>query len=397
MVRRLSFCALALTGACALVANVFIACASAYDAEPQEDASSSAESSAPDVQPGADDASNGNIDGSDTSDGADTGCSPDLTKDDKNCGACGRVCDLAGCAAGVCPVTKIADAMSVSAFASDGNALYWTEDNDGRVMRYVLLTKQLIPLAVGEPSPNAISVDANNVYWATHDYPKQPSDQTSSRVRSIGKAGGAVTDYGTTSLPTQLVLHGGRVYWLNRNGGSIVSCPAGVAGCTPQALLVGLNTPSSIATLDGILLYTEQGASSVKTCALPAGGSQQTLALTQSYPGGALLDGTRAYWHDLSFGAVMSAPRDGSGQPAALAPQAAAGSIATDGISLYWLDYQFPAGTYSIYRCPVAGCNGKPLLLARSSFFRGLIVDSSYVYFQQRDGAGNGLVARLPK
>jgi len=326
-------------------------------------------------------------------------CSADLSRDDKNCGACGQTCEVAGCTNGMCPWKSFVTGVgSLDALAIDEFYVYWTEfASPGRVMSVHTISKMVTTLVDGEQSPNGIALDANNVYWASYDSTQPQASDV--EWRSVPKLGGAVTSYGRSGYSRGVVVYGGRLYWSNPASGTIQWCPAAAAGCTPQTLLTGLNRPTGIAAVDDILVVTEAGGGVVKTCLLPNGTSQKTLALAQANPYAVALDGSRAFWSaDDGLHATM---RDGLAAAYAVdATTRTTSPIVTDGVNVYWIDYdQKATPAFTIARCPVTGCVGRHTKLAAGVFVSWFAVDSMYVYFgaMAAPGANQFQIARIRK
>ncbi|HEY1690694.1 MAG TPA: hypothetical protein VGG39_00945 [Polyangiaceae bacterium] len=148
-----------------------------------------------------------------------------------------------------------------------------------------------VVLATGQQAPEAIALDATNVYWGTSD----------GRVMSIPKSGGTATQLAYYEANIQyLVVAGSNVYWTTGTG-DVMQTP--VAGGSTTAVVVGFEQITSIAA-DATNLYWAQydeqdyqtpGSASVQRMSL-AGGAPTTVWTGSDVPEALQVDATSVYF-----------------------------------------------------------------------------------------------------
>jgi hypothetical protein len=311
-----------------------------------------------------------------------------LTSDDGHCGACGRDCQDAGCASGVClPVTLATllggasdlaiDSTNVywtdglgnvtgmpiaggarfrlaagqtnvsGGFAADGTNVYWANQGtydpdagwyDGSVMRVAVDGGSPVPVAVGQSDPESIAVDGTHVFWANKGTGEV-------MVAAVGSGAPTTLAKGLSS-PAWIATDGTYVYCADHGDGTVQKVPIdNEAGAPGAALVFGYINVSGVAVAGGSVYWVVQGPPQVvggytqgSIMQVPAdGGVFATLALPVNNPFGIAADSTHVYWTEI--GAVMSAPVDG-GAPSVIASggQQYPGRVAVDSTNVYWTD-----------------------------------------------------------
>ena len=277
----------------------------------------------------------------------------DLATDGKHCGACGHDCLGGACVSGVCKTATLFTSATGAPYgiAVDDQNVYFTTVKEGSVYRCPKrgCAEAITTMAKGLASPRDVKSDGKNVYFTTL------SSIASCPVTGCPPAGPTTFAAGQNA-PSTIVLTGDRVWWTNHGSGAggdaVLWCP--IAGC---------------------------------------GAGPTVFAAKQSAAEGLAVDGARVFW-TLAYtpgGSVAScAMGDTCAAPTTLAtgldiPQ----SIASDGKNVYWTNF---SGLSAMF-CPVAGCGGKPMLLAAGAgWYDGIVLDDAFVYFTGGDGTGDALL-----
>jgi hypothetical protein len=256
----------------------------------------------------------------------------------------------------------------------DANA-YWALGwggigGSGAIMKVSLASGDPIVLAPGVNSPQALTLDATNVYW---------SDYSTNQIMGVPKAGGAAFLVAIApSPPSGIGIDDTNIYWTQPFTSTIQSVPIGGGPVTMVATSMGdawnmavassyvfYSASSSIGRapkLGGqqwILTYdSEQGALAVDATnvyfsanramdptpqpgvtlevAAIEGTVPVVLASLQNEPEGLASDGTNLYWTSEYDGTIM-AVAVGGGDPVQFAGgQSSPGAIATDCANVYW-------------------------------------------------------------
>ena len=167
---------------------------------------------------------------------------------------CRRLDNESGLASGTDPVSLAKGRVHPIAIALDASNIYWVEQgtsdwgspvSDGNVMKLAFDAdaSAMQTLASSQPSPMAIAVDANNVYYATAD-----------TVFKISLPDGKSTQLATgQSQPFALVADATDVYWTNVFSGTLSSVP--IAGGAKPVILARAQTYALGFALDNTDVY----------------------------------------------------------------------------------------------------------------------------------------------
>jgi hypothetical protein len=143
-------------------------------------------------------------------------------RDAANCGACGRGCGpTSTCIAGACgpPVTNVvppAPGCGSLNLATNGRALFWTDQGHGTVRSQPLDGCEATTIVSGEASPTLLTADGATLAWVTSSSTKAAGSNvydattTTATLRALALPGGAprdlVTETNTTGGIVGLVL-----------------------------------------------------------------------------------------------------------------------------------------------------------------------------------------------
>lgn len=181
------------------------------------------------------------------------GCNKNVDSDPKNCGACGRDCLGGTCAAGQCSI---------------------------------------IPLATGQATPNALAVDANNVYFVNGGNGKLMRMGKDGSGLADGLAGATLTD------PRALVTDGQRLVWSNYNANAAVKLQrANVNGSGIADVGDSFGTfAGGLAISGNTIAWTNRSGTNRVVRAPAAGGAAVVVATGNVEPAGVAVDATHVYW-----------------------------------------------------------------------------------------------------
>lgn len=297
------------------------------------------------------------------------GCEASLS-DSNHCGTCGRACD-SGCNNGTCQWTVVASNV---------------------------------------PTPGAIALDANNVYFAA-----------GTSIYQVAKSGGTPTSIATitntaSSGVGEIVVDDQRVYFTDVGTSMVSSVQKGGGGLAFHVTAAKFKL-KGIAVSPTALFWTTGFDETVESVPL-TGGVKTTLSSAQGYTNAVAFDGGAVVWtvadnpggvwkHTLGSGAVpqqlssagqstelavsggvayfagageiQKVPVSG-GTPAPLASASSVWDVATDGAHVYWVvDSSTPAAG-AIRRVPVGG----GAVFAISSYLKSptrIAVDQTHVYW----------------
>lgn len=330
------------------------------------------------------------------------GCNIDLSKDNANCGGCGVVCNTQ-CNNGVCPLFT-ADAgapQQVGDFACltlDANSVYWGTGlptaSGGGVWKVGLNGGTPTLLIGAQDRPHGMTSDGTNLYYANYGVGANVGS-----IQRIPVGGGAATPIAIAQAnPLDVAVDAKNVYWTNAGDGSVWKSDK----VTPAPVKIGNGGGQGHAQylrIDATFAYyTDMSGGAVLR--VPLDGSQpvpQTVTKVAA-PRYIAIDSTTAYFGSASAngGAVLSIPLNASsGAATPIVPNLGnVTGVATDGAHV-WYAIPTTGGqkTGSINRATTAGTS--PTTLAKAQNFPGCVaVDAKSVYWIN---LGGGQVSKTAK
>jgi len=226
-------------------------------------------------------------------------------------------------------------------FAADANGVAVAEINLGRVYVFpARFAANAIPTTRGTiAAPQAVALDANNVYFSTAD----------GSVHRVGRAAGAVTRISTgTGKGGAVTTDATRVYWASDGSGG-GTC---AGGCLQDALKTAVDatttgvslgrSPRTLTYEGDRLFWTAAGApyNGEVSWRLNLQGNEFFYARTLGEPYGITADANAVYFTVKSDGSVRKVARaaaEGPTETIAIAQSAPRG-IAIDAKAVYWAD-----------------------------------------------------------
>ena len=123
-------------------------------------------------------------------------------------------------------------------------------------------------------------------------------------------------------------------------------------------------------------------------------------ATGQSDTQSVVIDGVNVYWTNYGGDTVMSCNLAGcGGKPTVIAKSPLTpNAIATDGTNVYWAT----SNGMAILRCPVTGCGSNPpVVIVDNTFVAAIAVDDTSIYFTavspNATSYKDGAVLKIPK
>jgi len=340
----------------------------------------------------------------------DSTCGADLQSDAKNCGNCGHDCLGGACTAGVCQPVLIASSTSIAPYAMvlSGNDLYFTnvrgstfatvfkvdktQPNGNPTLLVDYGTGYTTPLVSGYPF--GVAVQGGDFYVSIYANGGSGGfwEAGIDRCPQSGCTSKTLAYYGVNSYG--VATNASNVYFASSDINDVYTVQyANLDMSNRQTLVTATNEVNGVLVDSSDVFYAT--ADGVFHCnGTTCGGT----AITQ---GAAIdaellaLDATNVYFTSLPFNGtptVQSVVR-GGGLPKLISDKPVVPfGIATDGTYVYFTDIgdnQNPA-TGAVYRCPVAGCNGKEETLsvgaAAADNPRPIVVDATSIYWGTRGG-----------
>ncbi|KIG15839.1 hypothetical protein DB30_05146 [Enhygromyxa salina] len=318
----------------------------------------------------------------------ETDCSGEcvvLGEDPEHCGACGHDCLGGTCDAGTCAPVELASGKGRLFMALvDQTHVYYGGDGVA-VGRIGKDGSDDVVLAPAGPMltdkewcyESAFTGDA--VVWG--------NDWVQPGVRgcTVPDCAGGVQTFmpGMNMFTMTYDATNSRLYW--NQGADLVS--AAWPGGNSTVFLAGQN-PRDLAT-DGDYVYWVARLAvedyHVRKRAV-GGGNMVELALNRPEAIGFAVGGSKLFWGE-SVGIVQAPLPNGIGgaDPQVFANVTGIRKIVADSSHLYWTSQQDGVGT--VGRCPLAGCDGPPEILAQVEDPWGITFDPAAIYFVTETGS----------
>ena len=217
--------------------------------------------------------------------------------------------------------------------AAQRPALYWVDTEAGTLHR--LIGDRVENLAASVRNATSLTIDAENgyIYWTSMTNPNKGS------IRRAGLNGrGAQTLKALTSLPIEIAVNAGTLYWTNSRG-RIQSMPA--AGGKITNIVQNLSNPMAIAVSGDVLYWTEAIGRVRKMNLTGKQKATTNIATGLGEPIGIAVAGGKVYWTEKTTGnagKIMRVDLDGTNrrQVKNLASGPIGISVDTVANKLYW-------------------------------------------------------------
>lgn len=214
----------------------------------------------------------------------------------------------------------------VQALALDDANVYWTNAENGTVMRVPKSGGSPVAVAAEQDNVAAIAVDATHVYWIAGE-----------AIVRVEKEGGkppkpVVEGFGQ---PTGLAVDDAFVYSYSTLSGKLSRVPK--KGGAAKPVVTEDVTLHAFFADDRFLYWSigSEGKAELKRLA-KAGGKPSSVVTGQSIPGGLAQDGSSIYW--TNGDAIFRADKSGGGATKIVDKTDRAISLAVDATNVYWTD-----------------------------------------------------------
>jgi hypothetical protein len=185
--------------------------------------------------------------------GAPAECGNDLSRDGKNCGACGHDCLGGACENGECrPFTIATGLVGPRYVAVDNDRVYWSSMREGTVNSMAKTSGPVTVIASNEYGAEAIALSSDRIYWSvTFGTGKISSaNKDGTDVRVLASNNGGATGMATAD---------GMLYWISPScdalGGPYAMPLAGGSAVHLSTDVCGINL-----ALDATMIYYTTGA-----------------------------------------------------------------------------------------------------------------------------------------
>jgi hypothetical protein len=257
--------------------------------------------------------------------------------------------EVVGCAKTGCGGTPVAIATGLAkdtaGVATDGTNVYISLATAGEVVQCpVAGCGSPIVVAGGQVGPGFIAVDSTGIYWGNAGNVTTTSLMTGSVMTCpLGGCGAGPTTLASDIFPPNAIaLDATQVYWLSTY--DVSSCPKGGCGGTPVMLAHASASPG-IAVDDTNVYWADRGGTKTSTGSLlrcakqGCGGAPAALVSGQPSPSFVAVDATSLYWLEgYASTQVARCPLPDCAAFSILDGASAATAFTSDATALYWAD-----------------------------------------------------------
>ena len=224
-------------------------------------------------------------------------------------------------------VTLASGQKTPNGLAVDATSLYWTNTDDGTVMKMGLDGGTPIPLASGQRGPAALAVDATSIYWSNN------GDSTG--MWKMGLDGGNPAQLAFGGRTMGIAVDATSIYWSDFDDGTVMK--ADLDGGNPTPLTSKGALYCYYIAVDATRVYWTHAADGLAR--LESGHlSEINVPVYSAGLWGIAMDETSIYWTDnCDGGHVWKADLDGGNASQIVCGLGRPGGIAVDATSVYWV------------------------------------------------------------
>ena len=354
--------------------------------------------------------SSGSSGGNDASTDAPINCNADFQTDPLHCGRCGHDCLGGACTAGKCGSKILASGlMNPNAIALDATNVYVTTYNDGRVIRAAKDGSSFAPIATGMKYSSGVGVAGNVLFWTNADFTYDDAGYWGGLFKCTLPACTDKSLVLAADMPNNLSEVSGVVFLSVRNDAQIRRVNANGTG---ELLVATTNQPFGLACDTNHCYYTSAQPNLYRALADGGRGETAVGALDSDFIGYVTVDNERFYWaytqENTGKGKVFSGLKNDIAGAKIEYGDNKTGSVgvAVDATNVYWTNGGTFTGNTSnadgeLLTCPKTGCPaGGPTLLAdKLPNPWGVAVDDVAVYWAEytNDFQQTGAIKKVAK
>lgn len=317
------------------------------------------------------------------------GCNKNVDSDPKNCGACGRDCLGGTCSAGQCSVIPLATGQATpNALAVDASNVYFVNGGSGKLMRMGKDGSGLVDGLAGATltDPRALVTDGQRLVWSNYN------PNAALKLQRANANGSGIADVGDSfgTFAGQLAISGATIAWANQLGTNrVMRAPA--SGGAAVVVATGAPAPSGVA-VDATHVYWGTGPNNVLyrqplAAAAPCAMGTNCPELGPIHATNLALDGTTLYFTQLGLGSVGKIAKAGGAVTAIATNQGSPQAIALDATHVYW---STSAGIRRAALTAATPCDGASCeLVVDGASPTDMVLDDKAIYWAEASGAVN--------
>lgn len=352
----------------------------------------------------------------------ENGCEAMLATDSNHCGACGKSCGGARCAAGQCQPLAIAEVPGyVGAVSQDAADLYYSFSAGGGYTIGKLAKDgsrghaEVVTGIAGNVA--TVAVTSTEVYWTKPNDapPAAPANGAIHRAAKAAATAAAAPWIGALRLDYQdtLTLDNGNAFYATNDGASpLVSTVSRAALAGTTSVVTAQNIKGSLSSLvvdGGVAYFSANGDNNGVGRGLyrcPTSGCGSSSTPVGGTPANTYLSNIAVVGPHLYFStnrAVARVKKDGTEYAVIGIGDSGYGNIssfATDGTRLYWTERNYLGGgndEFFTWTCPVANCKDGRQPVAIPGEPSSILVDEKSFYIFTRTNNGTGTVTTILK